>query len=1227
MSTSPSPYALLAGRLNFQDNDLYYVSRGPANTANLDGSSDHPMFDALRHNGKPKIQNRKDLIFMSALSDFTAIHVSWNEYRHASLQCLSEITVTLSSPEDKAARSLMGKWIPLVHLAKGRFQLLALGPQPKRTTTAWNAVHSQPRNWYGAPRVRIVDLILIIREGSNTHRLTTCISQIDASLSGHYLRAGDKIVEEIADTSVGYQRQSTQFMGASALTRFRPSFPQPDDVEAEDEDSQTLQEPVGNDRTAGESSGGGRVDPRIIKSIDVAREVQRQDEDAEDVAHYGLSHPNIKRIQGQSRPRNSPIATNSSPVVRMSSDDNVPEAYFTAPDIETQSTRPEVDTLAGTKTKSQELRNPEGGEFPSSSSLPYRNSYATTTGASAISTADGAVVGIDTGSQSSLISHNKQPSATSGRRRKIKTQSQELQPQEPRGEIDQTEAELANSQQDHGLIGRVISDRVRFGVEERLDHGQRRLQGHLGLSSDSRSSRRQKRQARQNGEVLRAEKMLVRIDVTAQTVPNFYNDNASLKIETRPVENWREYLVVCRQGYDEQTPYLLQFYKTRVIPQIQGTKMKKKYVHEVRLIQGQANVNLFSSLDKTVVVWHPTKTNGTRIFIMRARAAAHSVEWYTFIRKTLGWKQPSSLFVHAPDLGVSLVLQNPFVHLAKDKYDENEGSLNTMGEEQAVSTGIIRTCMESLSECAEWSQILDVWKRSEKVGLAWRRYDRIEWIQGGNEERMYGTMAMRTSHDLELRPKRHYPTYTAVESCEAPMEEPSPIEGFLILLTSQQGTHRRWGKDFSKRLYFYSEDQYLCFCKPTKASTPHAPKFPTVLNTHSSTASETIRGSPVMYEVDPYPVQDGKISWLCSGNNNKSYAKYRDQIAFAENRRNTNNLSQAEGYVNLCRVSEIKALSNIENMEHQNNNDNSGETRGQVRNSHVNGSFSGTASDNIFELILDDGMVVRFRAYNNRTRDAWICRMGQLATYWKSRTKADINTLKSVRQHNLERLDIDEEQESVIGQFAQKWEVARAEASPELFNVCGPSGCRAIKRSGHLYRKPRRRGSFSQCSVILVEGQLLIFQGSVRAFSGEQIPHIHQSRQTVLDLRDCYLYSGIITSSDLLYHSQTFNNNHPSHNSTPRIYLSDGWTSADEDTATTFVIWNSTRKVFFHGEEERAGKEKKRKWRHVSRLGTSGRSIVFKARSRAERDMWVLAIETEIDRLQQQEDMRIVPEK
>lgn len=174
--------------------------------------------------------------------------------------------------------------------------------------------------------------------------------------------------------------------------------------------------------------------------------------------------------------------------------------------------------------------------------------------------------------------------------------------------------------------------------------------------------------------------------------------------------------------------------------------------------------------------------------------------------------------------------------------------------------------------------------------------------------------------------------------------------------------------------------------------------------------------------------------------------------------------------------------------------------------------------------------------------------------------------------------------------------------------------------------------------MILVEGQMLIFQGSLRTWSGARTPHTHLTRRAALDLRDCYVYSGIIAGEELIPRRGAEIMRNLGRNMTPRIYLGDAggesWTSSDEDTAMTFVIWHATTKSFFRSERKESnvgqGEDVKKtgsRWRRVPALGKTGKSIVFRARSRAERDLWVLAIETEIDRLQQEEDMRIVVEE
>ncbi len=75
---------------------------------------------------------------------------------------------------------------------------------------------------------------------------------------------------------------------------------------------------------------------------------------------------------------------------------------------------------------------------------------------------------------------------------------------------------------------------------------------------------------------------------------------------------------------------------------------------------------------------------------------------------------------------------------------------------------------------------------------------------------------------------------------------------------------------------------------------------------------------------------------------------------------------------------------------------------------------------------------------------------------------------------------------------------------------------------------------------------------------------------------------------------------------------------------TCFVIWQPQTNVFFKANEEQDSEKSRQRLRYVSKLGVKGRSIVFKARSRAERDHWVMSIGMEIDRLQGVQDIRVV---
>ena len=589
---------------------------------------------------------------------------------------------------------------------------------------------------------------------------------------------------------------------------------------------------------------------------------------------------------------------------------------------------------------------------------------------------------------------------------------------------------------------------VRFNLEDRAERKNTRTTFDSKNSGPQRAWRRLRKEQSRPGEIVKMEKMLVRVDSTMQELPPDYDENDSLKTSARTVEKWREFVVVCRESTTDDAEFSIQLYKTRVIPSKEETHVQKHSTHEIPLARKTTHVNLYSSLDKTVVIWVPWKA-GTMMYILRTHSSASAVEWYTFIRRSLGEQRATSLQVNVPDLSVTLQLNNPFNELeasisAAQANKMDEAAMNkTMEAEKAAANVIIQRSLKMLENNPEWSDVLEAWLGKKKVGLAWKRYDRLEWVHGANEQKMYGTLAMQRTHELELRPKDHYLTSIKPKNEEA-MDEPAPVEGFLVRLTSQKGSVRRLGQMYFKRLYFTTHNHFLCYCRPAKALPPPPPKLSLSRNAKVPSASDIVQSTPLIYAVNPYPNKNGEIEWLHQGT---AASKQRhDEDAYKEAERNTNTMLQAEGYINLSHVVRVQNA--------QRGNSVADENVGQGQDVDFHEEVEDTRQDDgktdhfddnrTFELVMKNKLVIRLQAYSEVTKKEWIHRLRKLVRYWKVRLADDVALYKTVRAQNLKQLDVDEESEAYIGQFGSKWEVTRSVASTELFNMCGISCCRTI---------------------------------------------------------------------------------------------------------------------------------------------------------------------------------------
>ncbi|KAI5196675.1 hypothetical protein E4T39_07692 [Aureobasidium subglaciale] len=782
---------------------------------------------------------------------------------------------------------------------------------------------------------------------------------------------------------------------------------------------------------------------------------------------------------------------------------------------------------------------------------------------------------------------------------------------------------------------------VRFNIPDNpVLKQEMQVRAKMAQGTKSRLTRRFTRGKLKDGEIVKVEKMLVRLDITTGSEqPNEdYDEKDSQRVETRTTEKWREFMVVCRESHEDDAVLCLQMYKTRVIPATNQDKTKKRYKHQILLDPTKLKVNLYSSLDKTLVLWQ-AKGPRTIICFLRPQSTPSAVEWYTFLRGVLGLHRPHTLQINIPDLCVNLRLENPFeelessVALQQAAEGDEAAIAKTIQAERAIASKIIDRCLEMLAQNREWDDVLKTWGHKSKIGLAWKRYDRLEWVHGINEHKMYGTMALQRTHELELRPKQHYPMTVKTANGET-MQEPAPVEGFLIRLTSQKGNDQKFGKLFYKRLYFSTQNNYLLFLRPAKAKPPPPPRMPMTENSNIPSAKQIAEKIPLIYAVNPFPMLGDTISWLADPVKGVEERKRHDRDAYDEAERNAQSLLDCDGFINLSDIVEVRNVVRgatpadevVDEGPHV-------DFDAEVEDSHHDdGTTKDFDDERTFELLMRNGLVVRLQAFSKATKKEWIRRLRALAKYWTRRASQDLALFKFVRQQNLDTLNLDMQAEAYVGMFAHKWEVTKSFASPELYNVCGISNCRAIHRSGILFRKPRVHGTFSRCHVILCHGHLLVFKDSVRSTTGKKVSHIHHERIASIDLRDCYLYSGLITANDLLYHNRTFDNNRPGNDALPRMYLEDGWASADDDAMTTFVLWTGQHKGWFRAREEdgNEGQQKsggaRNKLKRVSQLGTTGRAIVFKARSRTERDHWVLGIETEIERLSQSDEVRVVGE-
>lgn len=771
-------------------------------------------------------------------------------------------------------------------------------------------------------------------------------------------------------------------------------------------------------------------------------------------------------------------------------------------------------------------------------------------------------------------------------------------------------------------------------LEQKVQARQQKEQGRLGML------RRGFRRRGKEGELVRSDRLLVRVESSRDALPSGYSESSARKVVRRVDMHWRELICAARLRADGLVD--LDFHKNRRFAILSGSKTKTKPYLKLTLDPRTTRANFYSTLDKTIVVSyaHREGRRGSKIFILRPRSVPISIEWYAYIQTCLGTKPQSSALIRVPglsaklridlqrgdgrgssrgSLGVSTSAGTEEGSLSdEEEIEDDEAAVDVDDEGRIVVNGthitgeyLIDACWKVLQQNRDWAPVLRAWAENEKLGLCWRRYDRLEWAHGESAKQLIGSWAMRNSHELEFRPKEHYPTSVRLTDGDV-MPEPAPIEGFAIRLTGCTGKQARFGKVYYKRMYLCSYDSMLFYTTPSKAQPPPPPQLGD---------SEAEDFSELVYDVDPYPLDDaGHVTWLRHDVPHE-YKLKRDKIAATEAARRVNNLRAGAGFIDMSSIVAIRKFR----RDRYTGEGAEAVPEGEAVDYHATGAaepetllteeeagLTGEIDDErMFELVLQSGVIVRFQVYSKETCGEWMSQLDKLARYWRLRLRSDMRHLQTMRESNMSVLHIDADQECYIGQDASKWEVSRCQSDAQMYNFCPFSSCRTITLRGLLYRKPRTHATFRRYACVVAHGQLLVYAHNTWSAVGGTAERSTHDLHQVVDLRGCYVYSGAVTVDELLNMNDASDRDGPGRHSLPRIY-DDGWTTREEQESLCFVIWQARKRAALTGVDRQdatvPGKAK------VSRLGVEGRSHVYMTRSRQERDLWVQALNLEIER-------------
>ncbi|KAG7797162.1 hypothetical protein KL929_002868 [Ogataea haglerorum] len=690
---------------------------------------------------------------------------------------------------------------------------------------------------------------------------------------------------------------------------------------------------------------------------------------------------------------------------------------------------------------------------------------------------------------------------------------------------------------------------------------------------------------------------------------------------------------------------------------------------DVLLSISDTRIRFRNVLDKTISISKVMRKHRDFEYILLPQTQSSATRWLSFfntVLKSQSREEQKTLLLKIPDLDLSLTIKNLSRHLRPEDYCIKEDNFKIEMLENGYSVPRSNAFNKLVDTIVAQLLILNdkgclpprgnkfisnLPYRKHLLAFAAKKYDRLEWMVGESEKLLQATwLILSNTHDIELRELKHAPLALMNE----PLVEPRPVEGFLVLLSNRRGTLKSsFGRNYFKLHYFSSFDNLLMFQDFHTAVPPFEDSMTDIMSPlgrvlDEKELTERVHSRNLYFEKSPFPLAPSNpshISWLRPGISKEEFHK-RDMDALYEAERRASIIVNCKGTIDLCNVSEIRCIptSEVPNVIRL-----AGSLAWGYQQSRLDDE---SYVDSVFELILKSGCRIRLQACNRKVRDQWVFNLLQLREYWVKKKQEELERIINLREKNIIATHLpDDKYESIltVDDNPNKWELSKAHTDPYVHNISSLSVEKPLMMSGVLYQKRKKHKSFKTFLVLLCPGFLVLYDMFNRSFKSGTIKQTaYYKHYTTISLGNCYVFCDSTNDLDVSIRDSTLSEVSPGSHQVPRIY-SDGWKSSEDEHCRRFTIWFGSKRVMMRkhnskrvilndqhldyssDDDEETESESDRMSLHdrgkmlktVSRLGVTGHSMVFLARSRVERDLWVTKLLNEVERFRIVDDEEV----